>query len=142
MTVLAMMHFAARQVQWAVLEVGLGGRLDSTNVVVPDVSVITRISLEHTALLGNTLDAIAREKAGIIKPGVPVVVAPQTAEALAAIAEIAVERDAPLTLVGRDWIWELAVYRPGGPELLGSAKFGRGGAGRQQRRFGWAIVAA
>lgn len=106
MTMLAMMHFAARQVQWAVLEVGLGGRLDSTNVVVPDVSVITRISLEHTALLGNTLGEIAREKAGIIKPGVPVVVAPQTAEALAAIAEVASERRAPLTLVGRDWIWE------------------------------------
>ncbi|MCB0001141.1 MAG: bifunctional folylpolyglutamate synthase/dihydrofolate synthase [Anaerolineae bacterium] len=108
MTVLAMMYFAARRVQWAVLEVGLGGRLDSTNVVVPEVSVITRISLEHTALLGNTLDAIAREKAGIIKPGVPVVVAPQAGEALAAITETAVDRRAPVILVGSDWTWELA----------------------------------
>jgi dihydrofolate synthase / folylpolyglutamate synthase len=85
--------------------VGLGGRLDATNVVVPAVSVITPISLEHTALLGDTLGLIAREKAGIIKPGVPVVVAPQHAEALAAIEEVAVGQRARLVLVGRDWTW-------------------------------------
>lgn len=106
MTVLAMLQFAAHRVEWAVLEVGLGGRLDSTNVVVPDVSVITRISLEHTALLGSTLDAIAREKAGIIKPGVPVVIGPQTPEALTAILEVAEQQRAPMTQVGRDWTWQ------------------------------------
>ncbi|MEZ4769053.1 MAG: folylpolyglutamate synthase/dihydrofolate synthase family protein [Caldilineales bacterium] len=106
MTVLAMQYFAAHQVDWAVLEVGLGGRLDATNVVVPDVSVITRIGLEHTALLGDTLDEIAREKAGIIKPGAPVVVGPQADEALRAILEVAAQRSAPAVVVGRDWRWQ------------------------------------
>ncbi|MCA9870962.1 MAG: bifunctional folylpolyglutamate synthase/dihydrofolate synthase, partial [Anaerolineae bacterium] len=105
MTVLAMQYFAAQQVEWAVLEVGLGGRLDATNVVIPDVSVITRIGLEHTALLGDTLDEIAREKAGIIKPDVPVVVGPQADEALSAILEVAAQRSAPAVVVGRDWRW-------------------------------------
>ena len=67
------LHFVERQVDAAVLEVGLGGRLDSTNVCLPAVSVITSISFDHMKQLGNTLAAIAREKAGIIKPGVPVV---------------------------------------------------------------------
>lgn len=67
-------YFVRQQVDVAVIEVGLGGRLDSTNVIVPDLSVITNISWDHMALLGNTLPKIATEKAGIIKPGVPVVV--------------------------------------------------------------------
>ena len=104
-TVLALLHFAQQQVDWVVLEVGLGGRLDATNVVTPAVSVITPISYEHTALLGNTLDLIAREKAGIIKPGVPVVVAPQHDEALAAIQAVADQQGARLILAGRDWTW-------------------------------------
>ena len=104
-TVLALLHFAQQQVDWVVLEVGLGGRLDATNVVTPAVSVITPISYEHTALLGNTLDLIAREKAGIIKPGVPVVVAPQHDEALAAIQAVADQQGARLILAGRDWSW-------------------------------------
>lgn len=106
MTVLALLHFAQQAVDWVVLEVGLGGRLDATNVVIPAVSVITPISYEHTALLGDTLDLIAREKAGIIKPGVPVVVAPQHDEALAAIQEVADRQQARLVLAGRDWIWQ------------------------------------
>ena len=69
----------------AVLEVGLGGRLDSTNVVIPQVSVITNIGLDHTAILGNTLSRIAYEKAGIIKQGVPVVSAVESPEALSVI---------------------------------------------------------
>ena len=105
MTVLALLHFAQQQVDWVVLEVGLGGRLDATNVVIPAVSVITPISYEHTALLGDTLDLIAREKAGIIKPGVSVVVAPQHDEALAAIQEVADRQQARLVLAGRDWTW-------------------------------------
>lgn len=104
-TVLALLYFAQQQVDWVVLEVGLGGRLDATNVVTPAVTVITPISYEHTALLGNTLDLIAREKAGIIKPGVPVVVAPQHDEALAAIQSVADQQGARLILTGRDWSW-------------------------------------
>jgi len=72
-TAMAMLHFARRKVDLAVLEVGLGGRLDSTNVCRPLVSAITSISLDHTRQLGDTLESIAGEKAGIIKPGVPVV---------------------------------------------------------------------
>ena len=106
MTGLAFAWFAEQAVQWAVLEVGLGGRLDATNVVMPAVSVITPISYDHTAILGDTLTQIATEKAGIIKPGVPVVSAPQTAEALTAIEAICRDRAAPLTLVGRDWTWK------------------------------------
>ena len=70
---MALCHFARRGTNAAVLEVGLGGRLDSTNVCTPRVSVITSISLDHTQQLGESLAAIAAEKAGIIKPGVPVV---------------------------------------------------------------------
>ena len=77
-TALAFLYFAREKVDAAVVEVGLGGRLDATNVVHPLVSVITSLSLDHTHLLGHTLAEIAREKAGIIKPGVPVVIAPQS----------------------------------------------------------------
>ncbi len=79
---LAFAWFAAQQVDIAVIEVGLGGRLDSTNVIVPELSVITNIGFDHTEFLGNTLEKIAAEKAGIIKPGIPVVVGetqPETA---------------------------------------------------------------
>ena len=72
-TAMALLHFACRKVQAAVLEVGLGGRLDSTNVCRPLVSAITSISFDHTRQLGNTLESIAREKAGIVKPSVPVI---------------------------------------------------------------------
>ena len=72
-TALAFGYFAAREVEWAVVEVGLGGRLDCTNVLAPEVSVITSIGLDHTEILGDTLEQIAAEKAGIVKPGVPVV---------------------------------------------------------------------
>src|SRR4030042_315660 len=76
MTGLALAWFAEQSVEWAVLEVGLGGRLDATNVVTPAIAVITSLSLDHTAILGDSLPEIATEKAGIIKPGVPVVSAP------------------------------------------------------------------
>lgn len=77
---MAMDHFRQQGCDWAVIEVGLGGRLDSTNIITPALSVITNISMDHTQFLGNTLEQIAGEKAGIIKPGVPVVVgeAPQS----------------------------------------------------------------
>jgi dihydrofolate synthase/folylpolyglutamate synthase len=105
-TALAFAWFAEQGVEWAVLEVGLGGRLDATNVVIPAIAVITSISLDHTAILGDTLAEIAAEKAGIIKPGVPVVSAPQTDEARAVIENACVQHGAPLTLVGRHWAWK------------------------------------
>ncbi len=73
-TALAFLYFEEQQVDVAVVEVGLGGRLDCTNIIVPDVSVITNISFDHQQFLGNTLAAIAAEKAGIMKPGIPVVI--------------------------------------------------------------------
>ena len=84
-TALGYLYFAQQKVDAAVIEVGLGGRLDATNVVTPNVSVITSLSYDHMAVLGNTLALIAGEKAGIIKPGVPVVSAPQKDEALESI---------------------------------------------------------
>jgi dihydrofolate synthase/folylpolyglutamate synthase len=103
-TALAFSYFAQCQVDIAVVEVGLGGRLDATNVIVPEVVAITSLSYDHTYLLGDTLADIAYEKAGIIKPGVPTVCAPQPAEALAVIEQVCAERRSALTLVGRDWI--------------------------------------
>lgn len=105
-TAMAFLYFAQRQVEAAVIEVGLGGRLDATNVVQPAVSVITSLSYDHMHLLGNSLAAIAREKGGIIKAGVPVVSAPQPPEALDVLRGIAQERGAPFTLVGHDWLYE------------------------------------
>jgi dihydrofolate synthase / folylpolyglutamate synthase len=102
-TGLAFLHFARQGVDAAVIEVGLGGRLDATNVIVPTVSVITSISYDHTYILGETLAQIAGEKAGIIKPGVPVVTAPQKEEARLVIERIASEHSAPLTVVGREY---------------------------------------
>ena len=101
-TALAFTYFADNAVDFAVVEVGLGGRLDATNVVDPLVSVITPISLEHTAILGDTHEAIAKEKAEIIKPSRPVILAPQLSEAQAVFEAIAADRDAPMDGVGRD----------------------------------------
>ncbi len=104
-TALAFLYFSRQKVDVAVIEVGLGGRLDATNVVIPVVSVITSLSYDHMFLLGNTLAEIAGEKCGIIKPGVPVVVSPQQEEALLVIEKIAEQRGAPITLVGRDYLY-------------------------------------
>jgi dihydrofolate synthase/folylpolyglutamate synthase len=106
-TCLAFAWFARQGVEWAVIEVGLGGRLDATNVLDPEVTVITPISYDHMAILGDTLAEIAAEKAGIIKPGLPVVSAPQPDEVLAVIRDVADRHGAPLTLLGRDWTWQL-----------------------------------
>jgi dihydrofolate synthase/folylpolyglutamate synthase len=101
-TALGLLAFARQGCDAAVIEVGLGGRLDATNVVTPRVSVITSLSMDHMAVLGDTLAKIAGEKAGIIKPGVPVVSSPQKDEALEVLERVAAERGVPLTLVGRD----------------------------------------
>lgn len=103
MTGIAFRYFADQHVDIAVVEVGLGGRLDTTNVLTPLVSVITSLSLDHTALLGDTLAHIAYEKGGIIKEGVPVVCAPQDDEALAVLRGIAAGKASRLILVGDDW---------------------------------------
>jgi dihydrofolate synthase/folylpolyglutamate synthase len=101
-TALALLAFAKQNVDAAVVEVGLGGRLDATNIVTPKISVITSLSYDHMAVLGDTLAKIAGEKAGIIKEGVPIVSAPQKEDALEVLERVASERNAPLSLVGRD----------------------------------------
>ncbi len=105
-TTIGFLYFARSEIDIAVIEVGLGGRLDATNVLTPEVSVITSISKDHTYLLGDTLEEIAYEKAGIIKPDVPVVSAPQRAAAIRTIAEVSREQDVPLVEVGRDWSYD------------------------------------
>jgi len=95
-TALAFTYFAERAVAIAVVEVGLGGRLDCTNVVAPETSVITSIGLDHTEILGDTLPRIALEKAGIVKPGVPVVLGDMASEARVVIEDVARERGAPI----------------------------------------------
>ncbi len=98
-TALAFQHFADSGVEFAVVEVGLGGRLDSTNVLLPVVCAITRISMDHMHVLGDTIEKIAREKAGIIKAGVPIFSATQVEEAAQVLADRAAELDAPLRVV-------------------------------------------
>ncbi len=126
-TALGFLYFARQNVDAAVIEVGLGGRLDATNVITPRVSVITSLSYDHTAVLGDTLAKIAAEKAGIIKPGVPVVSAPQKQEALQVLERTAAERHAELSLVGIDWLYAqesnsldgqtFRVWQPGLPHV-------------------------
>lgn len=101
-TAIAFLYFKERGVQYAVLEVGLGGRLDAVNVVTPIVSVITSISMDHMEVLGDNLADIAAEKAGIIKPDGKVISAPQLDEAMEVISEIAEEQGAQVTVIGRE----------------------------------------
>lgn len=104
-TALGFLYFARKGVDVAVVEVGLGGRLDATNVVAPLVSVITSLSMDHMNVLGDTLALIAGEKAGIIKPGRPVVLAPQKEEASIVVSRVAKERGSPLVRVGKDYLF-------------------------------------
>lgn len=99
-TAMAFCYFADQAVDAAVIEVGLGGRLDSTNVITPSVSVITSISLDHTQILGTTVEKIAKEKAGIFKPGVPAVSAPQKASVTEVLRSEAARVGAPLKFLG------------------------------------------
>ncbi len=105
-TTIAFEHFRRKKVEIAVLEVGMGGRFDATNVVRPLVSVITSIGWDHMNVLGNTIPEIAAEKAGIIKRGIPVVFAPQREEAEAVLKATARRRRSRQVWVGRDWRWE------------------------------------
>ena len=108
MTAMAFIYFMNKRVDYAVIEVGLGGRLDATNVVSPLVSVITSLSLDHINVLGDTLAKIAFEKGGIIKNNTPVVVAPQKDEAILVLKKIAEERNSPLFQVGKDYLYAQA----------------------------------
>ncbi|MFP3869819.1 MAG: bifunctional folylpolyglutamate synthase/dihydrofolate synthase [Syntrophobacteria bacterium] len=101
-TAMALSLFASKQVDWAILEVGMGGRLDATNVIQPQSTIITTISLEHQEFLGSTLKRIAREKAGIIKEQVPLVTAVNRADVLALIKVRCMEARAPCYRVGRE----------------------------------------
>ena len=100
-TVMALQHFAAQKCDLVVWETGLGGRLDATNIVTPLVSIITNIQYDHQKWLGETLASIAAEKAGIIKPGVPVVTGAEDLEPLQVIEATARRQNAPLTKVSR-----------------------------------------
>ena len=118
LTAMALVYFAEKQVEALVFEVGVGGRLDATNVVTPEVSVITSISRDHTELLGETLPEIAGEKAGIIKEGVPVVVAPQVPEVEEVMSAIARERGSEMVNVGRESVWRALGDDDRGQSLL------------------------
>ncbi|MEZ6242414.1 MAG: Mur ligase family protein [Phycisphaerales bacterium] len=102
LTAAAFVHFAQMAVDLAVLETGLGGRLDCTNVVSPEVCGLTHIQLEHTAILGDTLAKIAREKAGIMKPGVTAISVPQEPEVLEVFREVSGQVGATLAVLGTD----------------------------------------
>jgi dihydrofolate synthase/folylpolyglutamate synthase len=107
MTGLAFLFFARQEVDLAVIEVGLGGRLDATNVITPLVSVITSLFLDHISILGDTLEEIAAEKGGIIKSGIPVVCAPQEEKAIDVIKDIASRNNAPLTRIDEDYPYSI-----------------------------------
>jgi dihydrofolate synthase/folylpolyglutamate synthase len=110
MTAMAFLQFERKRCDMNVIEVGLGGRLDATNVVLPEVSVITSIGLDHCELLGRTLESIAREKAGIIKPGRPVVIGRMPPEAVRTIRRIAAERGSPVVAVEEEFGSEIGRY--------------------------------
>ena len=101
-TAMALYHFGLEKVDWAVLETGMGGRYDATNLVHPEVSIISNISLEHTEYLGNTLAKIAAEKAGVIKTGAGVVTATRQKSALQVIEQVAAQKEAPLYRLGKE----------------------------------------
>ncbi len=111
LTALGFSYFADKGVDFQVVEVGLGGRLDATNVVKPEVCVITTIGLDHIDVLGSSLAQIAAEKTGIIKPGAAAVSSPQAAEALEVIEETCRRNGAELTLVGRDISYKRLAFK-------------------------------
>jgi len=109
-TAAAFEYFSQKKVDIAVIEVGMGGRLDATNVVSPKISVITPISLDHTKILGNTIPGIAKEKAGIIKKGIPVVIGKQVPEAYCVIKTIAEKKSKHIIDVESLYKWEQIDY--------------------------------
>ena len=116
-TAAAFLYFAEEKVDIAVIEVGLGGRLDATNIVDPRVSVITSLSMDHMNVLGDTLEKIAAEKGGIIKPGRPVVVAHQKPEAAEVLKKIAKERHSPIIFTDDAYFASLTQHSLAGQEF-------------------------
>jgi dihydrofolate synthase/folylpolyglutamate synthase len=110
MTAMAFLQFERKRCDVNIIEVGLGGRLDATNVVLPEVSVITAISFDHCEFLGNTIESIAGEKAGIVKPGRPVVIGRMPPEAVRTICKIADERGSPVFSVEEEYGSEIGRY--------------------------------
>lgn len=110
MTAMAFLKFKREAVDLGIIETGLGGRLDATNIVAPELTVITSVSLDHVEILGDTVEKIAREKAGIIKPGVPVALGRLRPEAEAVIREVATERGSPVHTVAERWGEDPAYY--------------------------------
>ncbi|MFQ6613031.1 MAG: bifunctional folylpolyglutamate synthase/dihydrofolate synthase [Fidelibacterota bacterium] len=108
-TALAFSYFAEQGVDVAIIETGLGGRLDSTNVLTPEVTAITPVSLDHRELLGDDLIAIAEEKAGIIKPGIPLVLAPQEMEVIAVLERTAAKKSVPVIKIEMTHFEEISV---------------------------------
>ena len=140
-TALAFLHFAEQKVQWAVVEAGMGGRLDATNVLSPQLTIITNVDLDHTAHLGPTLADIAWEKAGIMKPGVPLVTG-ASGQALFVLKARSHGLRVPMSVLGEDYQLvpeqeELIVLRPNG-----EAHYSVGLAGQHQRRNAALVVAA
>lgn len=109
-TIMAFDHFAAEKVDVAVIETGLGGRLDTTNIITPVLSIITNISLDHVAQLGNDLLSIASEKAGIMKPGVPVVIGEAEGDIASLFRSRAAESGSPITFASPASLWQSVTY--------------------------------
>lgn len=123
-TAMAFKFFAGEKVDVAVIEVGLGGRLDCTNIITPDVSIITNISFDHVQFLGDTLAKIASEKAGIIKPNIPVVIGETTPETKPVFISKAEEQNAPI------------IFAEEQDEVMGECLLAKGGFDYQTKTFG------
>ncbi|HHU87512.1 MAG TPA: bifunctional folylpolyglutamate synthase/dihydrofolate synthase [Peptococcaceae bacterium] len=123
-TALAFLYFNREKVDFLVVEVGMGGAIDSTNVVKPLLSIITNVSMDHMDYLGHTIEEITLVKAGIIKPGAPVVTAAR-GEALGVIESVCLDKKSPLYVVGRDLSWQPAAWNLSGQEfsLRGRRKY-------------------
>lgn len=140
-TALAFLHFADTGVHWAVVETGMGGRLDATNVLAPQLTIITNVDLDHTAHLGPTIADIAWEKAGIMKPGIPLVTG-ATGQALFVLKARSHDLHVPMSVLGEDYQLvpaqdELIILRPNG-----EAHYAIGLAGQHQKRNAALVVAA
>lgn len=123
-TIMAFDYFKRRHVDVAVVEVGLGGRLDSTNIITPSLSVITNISLDHTQFLGNTLAAIAGEKAGIIKSGVPVVIGEDVAETRPVFSDAAHSAGSEIVFARDNNLIDASLQNDDGTMTLRTKEFG------------------
>ncbi len=122
---MALDYFAHQKVDIAIMEVGLGGRLDSTNIIRPEVSIITNIGLDHTNLLGETLEKIATEKAGIIKTGVPVVIGSKQPETKGVFRKVASEKQTELYFADEEYAVEYATLGLNGKQNLHITKKGK-----------------